>query len=616
MRGRRYSRLIAGLAAVTLLAAACGGDQAPQEQPGAGGILRTAGDSFEFTAGFDPSAEYLGTAWGYYSNLLVRTLVGYNHVSGAAGNELVPDLATDLPEISDDGLTYTFTLKDGITFGPPVDREIVAEDIVYAFERLGTESVAAGYAFYYTVIEGFEDFQNGKADAISGIEATDDKTISFTLTGPTGDFPFRVAMPATGPIPREVAECWEDATEYGRYVIASGPYMIEGSENLDITSCKAMEPISGFDPERRLSFVRNPNYDPATDSPEARENLLDGVEVLINTNVDDIYNKVALDELDTEKASGNPTGDVIRRFTRDAELEDQIFASSADRTWYLYFNLAQPPFDDVHVRKAANFVMDKAGLQRAWGGEFAGPIATHLMPPEMTGGTPTAEEYDPYPSEGFAGDVEAAKEEMALSKYDSDGDGLCDDPVCDNVLHAAANTPPFSEMVPVIESSFDKIGITINTREFEDAYTPIQTVAENIPIGSRTGWGKDYADASTFAVLWDSRSIVPTNNINNALVGLTPEIAADLEGITGNLDGIPSVDDDIDACNALQDQARIDCWIALDKKIMEDIVPWVPYLWASFVTVVSSAVTNYEFDQFSGEHAFAHMTVDPSLQKQ
>ena len=107
-------------------------------------------ETFGFTGGFDPTGEYLGEAFGIHSNLLVRTLVGYRHTAGAAGNELIPDLATDLGTISDDGLTYTFTLKDGIKFGPPLSREITSQDVAYAFERIGTESLVAQYGFYYT----------------------------------------------------------------------------------------------------------------------------------------------------------------------------------------------------------------------------------------------------------------------------------------------------------------------------------------------------------------------------------------------------------------------------------------------------------------------------------
>ena len=68
-------------------------------------------------------------------------------------------------------------------------------------------------------------------------------------------------MPAAGPIPQEVAKCFEGKPgEYGRYVISSGPYMIEGSDELDIGSCGAMKPISGYDGKTRLNLVRNPNY--------------------------------------------------------------------------------------------------------------------------------------------------------------------------------------------------------------------------------------------------------------------------------------------------------------------------------------------------------------------
>jgi ABC-type transport system substrate-binding protein len=86
------------------------------------------------------------------------------------GTKLIPDLAADLPEVSPDGLTYTFHLKDGARFGPPVSREIVARDIAYAFERIGTPSLVAQYGFYYGVIEGMAEFQAGEAEAISGIE--------------------------------------------------------------------------------------------------------------------------------------------------------------------------------------------------------------------------------------------------------------------------------------------------------------------------------------------------------------------------------------------------------------------------------------------------------------
>ncbi len=173
-RWLRWSGLFALALAVALVAAACGGDDddgsadtsggdqrlgrhqrrrraarrpgGRSATPAKGGTYRIANTDFANSDGFDPTGEYFGSAWGIYSDLMLRTLLSYNHVAGNAGNELVPDIATDTGQVSDDGLTYTFTLKDGIKFGPPVNRAITSKDIAYAFQRLATPSVAAQYA--------------------------------------------------------------------------------------------------------------------------------------------------------------------------------------------------------------------------------------------------------------------------------------------------------------------------------------------------------------------------------------------------------------------------------------------------------------------------------------
>lgn len=640
--GRATRRRIvrgAGLALVALglaSAAACGGGGTTAEEPVAtsvqsqpvetqatetaaaekagpqpGGVYRIGVEkSFSFSGGFDPTGEYVSTGWMIYGNLLLRTLLGYRHAPGLEGSEVLPDLAAGMPEVSADGLTYTFTLKDGIRFGPPVSREITSQDVRYAFERIGTPSLIAQYGFYYTVIEGMQEFTDGKAETISGIETPDDRTIVFHLTTPTGDFPYRVAMPATAPIPEEVGKCFTEAGEYGRYVIASGPYMLEGSDALDITSCKTMKPISGFKPNTGMTLVRNPDYDPATDTPEMREALPDRFKLTINANVDDIFAKIQRGELEGEVAGVPPK--VLREYTENEELADRIESNPVDATWYISLNLTQPPFDDVHVRRAVNLVMDKEGIRRVWGGPLKGEIATHVVPNPML--ADELADYDPYATPGSAGDLEAAKAELRQSRYDTDGDGVCDAPECNGVLHLASTQKVNEDMIPVIESSLAKIGITLETRQNDDVYTVISTVDRNIPITSAPGWFKDFSDASTFAVLFDSRSTIPQGNINYSLVGLTPEQAGTLKGITGNFEGIPNVDADIDACTELIGDERVGCWADLDRKLMEEVVPWVPYLWENATDILGPAVTQYAYDQFMGEAALAHVAVDPSEQ--
>src|SRR3954447_18231825 len=139
---------------VTLVATASAGTR-NHASTKAGGVYRVAFDSsFNFTDGFDPTGEYLGDAFTIYSSLLIRTLVGYNHIANGPGNKLVPDLASSW-KISNGGKTYTFHMKTGIKFGPPLNREITSQDIAYAIERLAHPADGGQYSFYYSVIKGF-----------------------------------------------------------------------------------------------------------------------------------------------------------------------------------------------------------------------------------------------------------------------------------------------------------------------------------------------------------------------------------------------------------------------------------------------------------------------------
>jgi peptide/nickel transport system substrate-binding protein len=616
---RRSITFGALLLALSLVAAACGGDGdgdgdggGPSGEATKGGTYRISAASFEFTAGFDPSAEYLGDNWAYYTNLLLRNLVTYKHLPGDEGNVLVPDLAEEIPEVPDDATEYTFTLKDGIKFAPPVDREITSADFVYAFERIGTKSVAAQYPFYYLgTIEGLQEFYDGKADEISGIETPDDKTITFKLTQPTGDFLYRLAMPAAAPVPPEVGKCFEKAGEYGQHVVSSGPYMFEGSDELDASSCNTLEVPSGMSPEKFMYYDRNPNYDPDTDSPEVRENNPDRFEITINTNTDDIFAKIEAGEL--EGTTENAPSEIVRKYVTDEKLKDLVDIHPGDRINYITMNLTQPPFDDIHVRKAANLVMDKDALRRAWGGPTAGEIATHAIPPGV--GELTAEDYNPYETPNNAGDEEAAKAEMEQSKYDTDGDGVCDAPECSGILHLTDRVPPYDDMVPVIEESLAKIGLELETRQLSDSYPPIQTPSKQVPIASRTGWGKDYPDPITIIdPLFNSASILEEGNTNYSLVGITPEIAKDI-GVEGEVEDVPNIDADIEECSLLTDQERVDCFIDVDKKLMEEVVPWIPYLWLNEIHPLGPGVAKFVYDQFPGEGAWSKVAVDESGQE-
>jgi peptide/nickel transport system substrate-binding protein len=164
-------------------------------------------------------------------------------------------------------------------------------------------------------------------------------------------------------------------------------------------------------------------------------------------------------------------------------------------------------------------------------------------------------------------------------------------------------------MVSTIEQDAGKIGITFTVRQVNGAYPTIQTVAKNIPISERPGWGKDYADALTFFTpLFDGRNIIPTGNTNYSLVGITPSQCKTLK-VTGNCTNVPSINKQLDTCSVLIDPAREKCYEALDKYLMTKVVPWVPWMWSTVTRITSTNVTHYQFDQFSTTPAYSMISV-------
>jgi peptide/nickel transport system substrate-binding protein len=280
-------------------------------------------------------------------------------------------------------------------------------------------------------------------------------------------------------------------------------------------------------------------------------------------------------------------------------------------------NWATPPFDDIHVRKAVNLVMDKAAMLQAWGGSSFGQIATHIMPPIVLNDA-LKQDYDPYASPDFHGDPAKAMDEMKQSKYDTNKDGLCDAPQCKNMVMINRNVTPWTDLEPVVVQSLSKIGIAVKPRELATsaAYTTIQTVKNLIPIALNAGWGKDYPDPSTFAIpLFLGSSIIATGNTNYALVGLTSSQASGFGIKVPPGVEIPNISTDIDNCEKIPatDPNRNTCWANVDRKLMETAVPWVPYLWANNPTVLNASTTHYEFDQFSGYVSLTEVAVNNNI---
>ncbi len=597
---------VVALGATILVAAGLAAKSSPAKKSVSAGGTATIGweAAFGFTNNFDPTGEYLGDAWGIYMNLLTRSLMGSNHVPGAAGNTIIADLATAVPKPTNGGKTYTFHLKS-IKFAPPVNRAVTSQDVKYALQRLANPKNGGQYAFYYSSIVGWANAAKGKN--VTGITTPDASTLVIKLTQPRGDFLYALAMPATAPIPVEVAKCFEGKPgAYGRNLVSTGPYMIDGSADVDISACDKIKPTSGFDGQTRMNLVRNPNYDASTDTKTARENLPDKFNFVVNANADDILNKIEAGEYDTANTTIPPQ--FLKKYSEDKSLSPYFHQNAGDRTWYLTMNLTQPPFDDVHVRRAMNWVMDKHALVQAWGGPLIGKVANHIIPDALLGNT--LAEYAPYKTPGDRGSVAKAKAALKGSKYDTAKNGTCGAPECKNVLLIVDTRLQDPKMLVVMQQSAKKIGITFKAQTVEGAYPTIQTVAKNIPIAERPGWGKDYADPYTFfSPLFDGRTIIPTGNTNYSLVGITESQCKTLK-VKGNCNNVPSVSAQLDKCANLVGAAHIACYAALDKTLMTQVVPWVPYLWSTVTRITSKNMTQYQFDQYATTPAYAHFAVN------
>ena len=141
---------------------------------------------------------------------------------------------------------------------------------------------------------------------------------------------------------------------------------------------------------------------------------------MVNTNIDDIYNKIEAGDLEDSYATASPK--VFREYSTSSSKRKYLHSNFADGTYYITMNLTQPPFDDIHVRRAMNWVMDREALRRAWGGAVSGVVAEHIIPPTVIGGK--LANFHPFRTPGNRGSVAKARAEMAKSKY-ANTKGVC-----------------------------------------------------------------------------------------------------------------------------------------------------------------------------------------------
>lgn len=214
---------------------------------------------------------------------------------------------------------------------------------------------------------------------------------------------------------------------YGRFLVSSGPYMIEGSEKLDFSGPPAEQaPVAGLAPGQHVYLVRNPSWDPSTD--QLRLALPERIELSVTATTDDaaadIYSGRAHLLL---SCCSNPelSPEIIDAVRAEPGL-GRVFISDKDWHFGITMNLAQTPFDDIHVRRAVSYAMNKARIIDLLGGPLRLRAASHLVPDAIEDNLLV--DYRPYGSAGDAGDLDAAMAEMSQSGYDTDRDAYATPP--------------------------------------------------------------------------------------------------------------------------------------------------------------------------------------------
>ncbi|MFI1659326.1 ABC transporter substrate-binding protein [Streptomyces sp. NPDC020472] len=435
---------------------------------------------------WDPQRGYYGFVWDF-ARYYTRQLVTFKAEPGAASTELVPDLATDAGKVSADGLTYTFTLKDGVTWedGKP----ITSKDIKYGIERIWAQDVISGGPIYLQQVldpkgEYKGPYKDTSADklGLKAIETPDDKTIVFKLPVANGDFLQMLAMPAASPVRQDK----DTKAKYGLKPFSSGPYKWQS-----------------YTPNKSIKLVRNDKWDAKTDT--VRKALPDSISVTFTTNADDMDNRLVEGEYDLDI---NATG--VGAAARQKVLQQHKGNVDNPQTGFIrYAVFPQTVISNVECRKAIIYAADSKSLQTARGGPQAGgDIATNMLPPAIKGADPKA---DPYGKLSGAPDLAKAKE--ALKK--------CGKPNGFKTTIAVRNNKKIEiATAESLQQSLKAVGIDAQIDQFDGAQTSgiigspkvVKEKGYGIII---MGWGADFPTGQGFLQpLVDGRFILQSGNNN------------------------------------------------------------------------------------------------------
>lgn len=369
---------------------------------------------------------------------------------GTDGNsKIVPSLAESW-DISDDGLEYTFHLRQGVKFHNGND--FTAEDVTYTFHRMLTVEGGVNTEFI-DQIKGADELLAGETDTLEGVEVVDDYTIKVTLKEPFAGFLASISSPGVSIYDSEATEAAGD--QFGMdpaVTVGTGPFE-----------------FSSWSFNNQLVLTRNEDYWKGASG-------LPGVVIKIIPDTETqsmMFESGELDILDLDYAA-----DSADRFTET--YPDQIVQGPRVGIVYFTMNFNKEPFQDVRVRKAVQMSIDRqAILDALYGGR--GQVEQGIFPHGLIGFNPDQEEikYDP----------EAAKALLAEAGY---ADGFDMEIAADS---SASDTMTMA--LEIVSDQLAEVGIRAEIKNYDES-TWLET-RKSGELGSfMSTWSADYNDPDNF----------------------------------------------------------------------------------------------------------------------
>jgi peptide/nickel transport system substrate-binding protein len=477
---------------------------------------------------FDPGNTYYAYMWDF-TRLYARSLTTFKPAPGNGGLELVPDLATSLGKVSDNGLTWTYTLRSGLKFsdGTP----ITSKDVKYAIERsnYAPKVLSNGPTYFNALLENPNDYKGPYDDPtgdLPSIVTPDDTTIVFHLKTAFADFDYLTSNPQTAPVP----QAKDTGATYVNNIVSSGPYM-----------------FSDYQDGKSATLIKNPNWSASTDP--IRKPLADTIKVVMGEEQTSIDQDLQAGNIQVDLGGAGIATSSQSTIFADEKLKANIDDALSGALAYVAISTKVAPFDNIHCREAVEYAIDKSAAQTTYGGDIRGDIASTVLPPNVTGYT----KYDTYATSGNKGDVTKAKDQL---KQCGQPNGFTTN------LSARSDRPNEIAMATAIQASLKTVGITANIQQYPSgkyfsSYAGSPDFVHSNDLGlMMMAWAADWPTGYGFLdQVVDGATIKASGNTNLSELN-DPDVNKMLNDAIANTDS----------------SARTAAWGKIDKAVMDQAV--------------------------------------------